>query len=329
MAQRRKPGVSKARNTKLGRIATDTPEEPSYYFCASCGKHFSSMEKSFPMAQSELWAGRKYHLPICRVCIDRMFDHYADVYADEKEAIKRICMAFDMYYNDTIATSVIDKPKARSLMSNYISVLNMHQYKGKTYDTTIDEERRQKEKDDAIITEDKLDEVDKKNKRSLTKSVIERWGVGMFTYDEYCILDDHYNMLKKNNPNIDNNQEIFVKDLCIINMMKMQAAKAKDVETYNKTSEQYSKIFSKAGLKTVEEKDSSMNDTLGVTLAVISQYTPEEFYKNKKLYDDYDELGEYYDRHLRRPMQNIITQTNIRDSEFYVPEEDEVGNNAE
>ena len=130
-------------------------------------------------------------------------------------------------------------------------------------------------------------------------------------------------MLKKNNPNIDSNQEIFVKDLCMIHMMKMNAAKEKDVDTYNRTSEQYSRIFSKAGLKTIEEKDTSMNDSLGVTLSVISQYTPEEFYKDKQLYSDYDELGEYYDRHIRRPMQNLMTQTDVRDPEFNISDEDE------
>ena len=157
----------------------------------------------------------------------------------------------------------------------------------------------------------------------ITKAVIARWGAGAFSYEEYATLEEHYNMLKKNNPNIDSNQEIFVKDLCMIHMMKMNAAKEKDVDTYNRTSEQYSRIFSKAGLKTIEEKDTSMNDSLGVTLSVISQYTPEEFYKDKQLYSDYDELGEYYDRHIRRPMQNLMTQTDVRDPEFNISDEDD------
>lgn len=70
----------------------------------------------------------------------------------------------------------------------------------------------------------------------------------------------------------------------------------------------------------IEEKDNSNNETIGVTLATISQFTPEEFYKDKKLYEDYDEIGNYFERHVCRPMENIMTGSEIRDKEFYVPE---------
>ena len=90
---------------------------------------------------------------------------------------------------------------------------------------------------------------------------------------------------------------------------------------YASLVEQYAKTFRQAGLKTVEEKDSSNDEVFGVTLATISQYTPEEFYKDKDLYSDWDKIGEYYDRHVCRPMQNLMTGTNIRDKEFFVPED--------
>ena len=84
-----------------------------------------------------------------------------------------------------------------------------------------------------------------------------------------------------------------------------------------------SKTFKNAGLKTIEEKDSSNDEVVGVTLATISQYTPEEFYKDKTLYEDWDSIGEYFDRHVRRPMQNLMTGTDIRDKEYFVPENSE------
>ena len=41
-------------------------------------------------------------------------------------------------------------------------------------------------------------------------------------------------------------------------------------------------LFTKAGLKTIQETDNSADECLGVTLATIAQYTPEEYYKNKE-----------------------------------------------
>ena len=320
MAQRRKPGVAKAHNTQLARLAQNENDKPNFYVCCSCGKHYDTLEKNFPCGRSELWAGSGYHLPICRTCIDRMYDHYLYVYGDERKAIRRICMAFDLYYSDGLADASGKITKNRSRIVSYLQKYNMQQYADKTYVTTLDEENKILEQRESLLREEEA--ASKGETPRITKSVIARWGAGAFSYEEYATLEEHYNMLKRNNPNIDNNQEIFVKDLCMINMMKLNAAKEKDVDTYNKTSEQYSKIFSKAGLKTIEEKDASMNDSLGVTLSVISQYTPEEFYKDKKLYEDYDELGEYYDRHIRRPMQNLMMQTDIRDPEYNISDED-------
>ena len=91
-------------------------------------------------------------------------------------------------------------------------------------------------------------------------------------------------------------------------------------DKYVKLTEQYSKTFKQAGLKTIEEKDNSNNETVGVTLATISQYTPEEFYKDKTLFEDWDEIGDYFERHVCRPMENIMTGSETRDKEFFVPE---------
>jgi nitric oxide synthase oxygenase domain/subunit len=88
-------------------------------------------------------------------------------------------------------------------------------------------------------------------------------------------------------------------------------------------TEQYSKTFKQAGLKTIEEKDSSNDEVFGVTLATISQYTPEEYYQNKQLYEDYDEIGDYINRHMTRPLKNLQYDSADRDFEFFVPDNEE------
>ena len=130
-------------------------------------------------------------------------------------------------------------------------------------------------------------------------------------------------MLKKVNPNIDSNQEIFVKDLCNIHMLKIHALQNGDSKEYATLVEQYAKTFKQAGLRTVEEKDSSNDETFCMTLGFISDYTPEEFYQDRELYADWDKIGEYMERHILRPMINLETGSDVRDKEFFVPEVDE------
>jgi len=56
---------------------------------------------------------------------------------------------------------------------------------------------------------------------------------------------------------------------------------------------------------------------------MISKYTPEEYYKDKKLYKDFDGIGEYFKRFVLRPLKNLQLGTTDRDKEFFVSDEEE------
>ena len=105
-------------------------------------------------------------------------------------------------------------------------------------------------------------------------------------------------------------------------MLKIHALQSGDSKEYASLVEQYSKTFKQAGLRTIEEKIIVMMKCLGVTLAAISQYTPEEYYKDKTLYKDFDNIGDYFDRFVKRPLKNLMFGTNERDKEYHVEEDD-------
>lgn len=301
---------------KRGRpVADKNKEVVRVISCAHCGREFRDYSKYFFSCKCEEWKGNSYHLPVCRECVEKLYEYYQRKYhGSERKALYRICMIFGFYYNEELLDKLTTGIVGESRVGAYIARTNLKVYAGKTFEDTLMEQHYGED------AQELAEETGKKTGK-FAKSAIERWGKGIFNLEEYEILEEHYQMLRKNNPNIDNNQEIFVRDLCNIHLMKVRASKDKNLDAYTKACEQYSKIFSKAGLKTVEEKDTSGSDTLGVTLQVISQYTPEEFYRDKQLYKDYDELGEYYDRHVLRPMRNLMMGTDERDPEFHVPED--------
>lgn len=271
----------------------------------------------FSMSKSVLYQSNNGYITICNSCRDEYYRQLCILYnGNEVKAIRHMCMQFGWFFHADAVAASRQISSDRSRISHYLAKKNLGQTSsiGTTDIDTIKHEfvlRRGE-----IITnreQTKSDEV------SVSASAVDRWGVG-FTPIDYKNLDDHYKMLKKNNPNCDSNQEIFVKSLCNINMLMSRALREGDSDKYVKLTDQYAKTFRNAGLKTVEEKDSSNNETVGVTLATISQYTPEEFYKDKTLYEDWDKIGEYFDRHVRRPMQNLMTGTDIRDKEYFVPD---------
>ena len=59
---------------------------------------------------------------------------------------------------------------------------------------------------------------------------------------------------------------------------------------------------------------------LGVLYRDIEQFTPAEFYKDKKLYKDFDYLKEYIERFMKRPLKNLLTGSKELDKEFNLSE---------
>ena len=292
------------------------------YKCSCCGKGFTSQKNNFQKTYSPLFQSNDGFLPWCKECSDKYMALLTALYSNNEEhAIEHFCQQADWVYDIEPLKCSIGPNSRGSRLANYSAKKNLNVGNRKTYIDTIQYNYRMKKDKDEIISS----RTQAKSEAStVSVSAVDRWGVGLGELD-YKVLDDHYKMLKKNNPNCDSNQEIFIKSLCNINMFMMRALRSNDSDKYVKLTEQYAKTFRNAGLKTVEEKDASNDETFCMTLGFISDYTPEEFYKDKTLYKDYDKLGEYIDRHITRPMRNLIEGTNVRDKEYFVPETDEYG----
>lgn len=289
------------------------------YKCTCCGSSWDSPKNHFSKSASPLYQSNDGYINICNSCRDSYYYKLVDFYdGNEAHAIRHFCQQFDIIFNEDALTASRQISADRSRISHYQAKKNLGQTVriGSTYIDGMKYDYENKLGD--IITSR---EQAKSEESTITASAVDRWGIG-FTEQDYKNLDEHYRTLKKFNPNADNNQEIFIKDLCNINLLKIHAMQSKDSKEYASLVEQYAKTFKQAGLRTVEEKDDSNSETFGVTLATISQYTPEEFYKDKQLYEDWDELGDYYDRHICRPMKNLMFDEDIRDKEFYVPDGD-------
>ena len=305
-------------NFKIPRSSEQFDPNKHKYKCSCCGKGYNSLKNNFQKSNSPLFQSNDGYLPWCKDCTDKYMTQLTAFYSgNEEHAIEHFCQQVDWVYDIEPLKCAREISSDRSRISHYAAKKNLNVGGRKTYFDSLKYNYEQRQ--DEVITSR---EQAKSEESTISASAVDRWGVG-FTEMDYKNLDEHYRMLKKNNPNADNNQEIFIKSLCNLNMLMVKALQGGDSKEYANLVEQYAKTFKQAGLRTIEEKDDSNSETFGVTLATISQYTPEEFYKDKQLYEDWDELGDYYDRHICRPMKNLMFDEDIRDKEFYVPDGDD------
>lgn len=290
------------------------------YKCMMCGNSWDTKKNHFSKSAHPKYQANDGYIEICNDCRDRYYKRLIDLYSGNSEhAIRHMCMEFGWVYHIDALTASRQISADRSRISHYLAKKNLGQTAsvGTTYFDSMKYEYQNKLND---VIESR--EQAKSEESTITASSVDRWGVG-FAEADYKNLDEHYRMLKKNNPNADNNQEIFIKSLCNLNMLMVKALKDGDSDKYVKLTDQYAKTFKQAGLRTIEEKDASNDETFCMTLGIISDFTPEEFYQNKELYADWDNIGEYIDRHITRPMINLETGSDVRDKEFSVPEVDE------
>lgn len=292
---------SKMRQNKIKNSETEK------FKCDCCGTEYDTQLGNFYKSQSTLYKANNNYIHVCNNCIDSLIEQYTDSLGTEEKAIQRICLHFDLYFSkDMLDKSLYDTNSNLKRMQSYVRECNNKKNLGKTYDTFLAESEGQ----------DKS--VDEEVSRLLAEIQIqkERWGDGIYNKKELHQLDTHYRLLKSNNPNADGNQEVFIKDLCILNLLKTEMIKQGDTKSMLDVSKAYRDTFKQSGLQLVSENFT--DDSLGVNLEVISKYTPEEYYKDKTLYKDFDGIEEYFKRLILRPIQNLFFGTKDKDPEYHV-----------
>lgn len=311
-------------NVNINIPKIQTVKEEKKYKCTCCGNSWDVQKGHFSKSKSVLYQSNNGYINICNNCRDSYYYQLVDLYSgSEEKAIEHMCRQFGWIYHIDALEASRQISGDRSRISNYLPKKNLGQTAmiGATDIDTVKFNYINK-KSEIIESVEHLEQLKADGLTSIPITSAERWGFGLFSDEEYKILDDHYEMLKKANPNCDSNQEIFIKDLCYTKLQQMTALKDKKLDDFDKATKLYRDTFKQAGLKTVAEKDTSNDETFCMTLGFISEYTPEEFYLNKELYKDNDNIGDYIERHITRPMINLETGSNVRDFEFFVPDGD-------
>lgn len=174
-------------------------DERTEFYCCRCQRHFKRQKANFPASQSSLYKGNGGYLTICNHCVDELFEHYKAALGNEADAIKRICLKFDIYWHPEIYAMLNKASTSQSRVRAYISKTNLFKYVTKTYDDTLDEELQEqidaeaeaeRLREDSIITSvEPVYDNDKPDEPIISDSVIKYWGTG-FTPEMYIELEN-------------------------------------------------------------------------------------------------------------------------------------------
>lgn len=240
------------------------------YICSMCGSSYKSRSaRNFPRSfGSPLWAGFGGYIPVCRSCVETLYENYYTRLKNENSAIRRICMKFDYYYSPIVAQKAkaereresVAVEKDKSLIFYYLDILCRQEYQNKTYDNTVSEEAitRQTMSDagDMDVVSQYVEDGEDDEDRSLTDNLFYFWGPG-FTADEYLTMQEEYEDYMTRYIIDGKAREELVKDGCRVSTLKTRALKEGDIDLYNKLSDQWKKMMDAAELSPRAEKNAA------------------------------------------------------------------------
>lgn len=193
------------------------------FACFYCGKEF--VETNYYNSNSEFYSNIG-KIPYCKQCIEKLYQQFYERYTNEgclvpeKKAVQRLCMIFDIYYKEDVYNSAVNSAQKRGMnisnMSAYMKIIQLSQYKGKSYDNTIEEE----EKADFVNSFDSIT-----GERKTDEKTIKFFGTG-FTDEDYEFLQEQYSDWTTRHECQTKAQEEVFKRICFKQLEILKATRA-------------------------------------------------------------------------------------------------------
>lgn len=238
MATTSRRGRPRGSTTKSTTKASTRKKQTNTMTCFICGEEKD--EKKFYSTSSNFY--KNYgRIPICTDCLDDMFMMYRDRYEAEgytnpdRKAVERICMAFDVYYKDSLFESARkswDNRPDMSMMIHYMRNGRLGSNRLKSYDDTIREQYDASKDKEAILSI--YNDDDKELDRRVSEGQ-KLFGSG-FSREDYIFLYEQYSdWTARHECNTKSQEELF-KQICFTQLDLFKANRSgQDTKTLNDT----------------------------------------------------------------------------------------------
>lgn len=155
------------------------------------------------------------------------------------------------------------------------------------------------------------------------------WGEN-FAYEEYIFLEKELAEWKKTHKADTKAEIMLLKELCYKGL-EIRKARTEERSTgaLVKELQELMKTASVDPSKTSQAGSGKANDTFSSFIQIIENTEPAEYYQDKELFKDFDNIDNYFRKYVLRPLKNFLTGTRDfdvsddgEDDELYVEEID-------
>lgn len=301
---------TKPKNT---RQTSQLPDEAKPHQCFICGCVYPKQPDFFPKIRTKMYRGNNSYAPVCRTCCTQYYQNWLKAFnGDDKKAIRRCCEWLNVYYDRDLAGTCGDG------IVGYLADMdkNCKPFIYRSWDDTLAEEAQIVGSDvNAIMTVGE-------DRSPVVEEGVEVFGEG-FPADAYAeMLHSYHGYIDPLGDTVTAAQVKSARFLAALEYRCMEAIKA-DKPNASALSSSLTRAIKESGFDTIQTQDSSNEgDTFGVWLAEIEEYTPAEYVK-KHPYKDIDNYDRYYDRFVRRSVENLLNRSSQKqDDELSISDEE-------
>ncbi len=261
--------------------------------CTCCGKN--RLLKDYYLSQSYLYKGIGV-LPICKSCIDDIYNKYKNKYLDDRIVIFNFCRLLDIPFSEGsfIGATQHSEKTGWKLYQSYFKQINSF---GEVNNTGNCFEDGQMALGEYVI----------KSENDIDSDVRLFWGCG-FNDRDYIFLENELTKWKQTH-RCDNRAELtLLKEICI-KILQIRN-KRESNENVSKDLKELQEIMKTAAIDPAKAKIADAgksHEAFGVWIKDIEQFRPAEWHDKQKKYKDMDGFIPYINDYIVRPIRNFIT----------------------
>ena len=283
-------------------------EDKKKYYCRKC-MDFKT-DTHFYKA-TDFFLDSNGFMSICKDCIGIIYDSYFEIEHTIEKTLLMICRTLNIAYREDaveatknhIDTLIEQGKPVNSIFGLYKSKLVATQ-KSRITNRNVNENWTFVEPSKNVVY-DPIDDTDVENSLDLKYF----WGTN-FNYDDYVFLEKELAEWKKTHKCATKAEESLLKELCY-KELEIRNARIKGQNTGNLVTEKQAlmKTASVDPSKASAAGSGRNQDTFSSFIKIIEQNEPADYYKDKALFKDFDNIDWYFRKYVTTPLKNFITQS--------------------
>lgn len=251
------------------------------------------------------------YLSICKDCISRIYVGFYNSTHDLRKAIYQTCKTINIIYSESAVQGVETQIKNKDLLEDNEKIFGW--YKAKILSTM---KGIAFNKMGELASEDLTFQYENTNIPSSeeidfegSQGVIDTWGNG-FSMDDYRFLEKELANFKSTHKADSYAEIVLLKEVCY-KLLEIQKARLSEHSTAAGVKELQT-LMSTLAISPDKANQASAGKSMecfGKWIEEIEQFKPAEYFADKSIYNDIDDIEAYGEKYITTPLRSFILQS--------------------